>query len=110
MIRLQIHFEVVEGDHEAFERMYQTVYLPALRRQEGFLGSSLLRLYPAPVLTEIGAAASPYTHQLELDFDTESNRRRWAASPDHEQAWPAAVALAKSVQFCGYDVVAADTR
>ncbi|AYY13782.1 hypothetical protein EF847_14850 [Actinobacteria bacterium YIM 96077] len=108
MIRLQIFFAVDDDDRDAFEQMYHTVYVPALQRQQGYLGCSLLRRYPADVLDEFGGTPVPYTYQLELDFDTEENRRRWAASDDHEHAWTQASALATSVQSCGYDVVAAE--
>ncbi|PSL05267.1 hypothetical protein CLV30_104133 [Haloactinopolyspora alba] len=108
MIRLQIFFAVDDGDGAAFERMYHDVYVPALRRQQGYLGSSLLRRYPAHVLEEFGGTVVPYTYQLELDFDSEENRRLWAQSRDHADAWPDVLALATSVQSCGYDVAAID--
>lgn len=110
MIRLQIQFDVSESNGTKFEQMYQDVYRPALQRQRGYMGSSLLRRYSADVLDEIGATQVPYTYQLELDFDTEENRRRWADSQDHEHAWSQAAALASSVQACGYDVAATDTK
>lgn len=110
MIRLQIQFDVADSNRTAFEDMYKSVYLPALRRQEGFIGSCLLRRYPAHVLEEIGAAQVPYSYQLDIDFDTEDNRRHWAESDDHQLAFPQAIALATSAQACGYDVLESDVR
>ena len=38
MIKLQMFFKVSEGKSEDFERMYSEVYVPAMRKQKGYLG------------------------------------------------------------------------
>ena len=105
---LQIYFDVSAEKSPDFERMYQDVYVPALRKQEGYLSSRLLRIFPPHVELEIGAATSEYNYQIELVFDTEENRRRWAASAEHQVAWPQAVQLAHNVAHRGYDIAGSD--
>lgn len=105
MILLQIYFTVAEEQASAFEAMYADAYVSALEKQTGYLGATLLRLFPAAVAQEIGAAETPFNYQMELRFDTEANRRRWAASAEHAVVWPLAQAMSSRVAWRGYDVV-----
>ena len=108
MVLLQIYFSVPISRKDEFERMYSDVYVPALRMQDGYQRSRCLRLFPAQVTEEIGAAPTEFNYQIILTFDTETNRRRWAASPEHAVAWPQAIALADNVAWRGYDVTGHD--
>lgn len=106
---LQIYFDVPGEKAGDFERMYRDTYVPALRKQQGYIRSTLLRLFPPLVAQEIEAAPSEFNYQMELVFDSEANRRRWAASPEHQAAWPQASGMARQVAWRGFDVAAADT-
>jgi antibiotic biosynthesis monooxygenase (ABM) superfamily enzyme len=108
MMLLQIYFDIPAGREADFESLYREVYAPALRKQAGYLKSSLLRLFPPAVAREIDAAPADHTYQMELAFDTEENRRRWAASPEHQVAWPLAAGMASRVAWRGYDIAAGD--
>lgn len=108
MIVLQIYFEIAPEQAAAFQAMYGDRYVPALQKQQGYQSSRLLRLFPAQVAAEIEASPTEFTHQMELAFDTEENRRRWAASAEHSVVWPLAAGMARSVAWRGYDVVAGD--
>jgi antibiotic biosynthesis monooxygenase (ABM) superfamily enzyme len=108
MMQLQITFDIPAGREADFERLYREVYAPALRKQAGYLRSRLLRLFPPAVAREIEAAPADHTYQMELVFDTEENRRRWAASPEHQVAWPQAAGMARRVAWRGYDIAAED--
>lgn len=108
MIKLQMFFKVSSEKNEAFEQMYKDNYVPALRKQEGYVGSMLLRLFPQEVAKEISAAATDYNYQMELIFDTEAQRRKWVDSPEHKIAWPIASSIANSYEWRGYDVVSSD--
>jgi heme-degrading monooxygenase HmoA len=108
MVLLQIYFEVSAEQSEAFERMYAQVYVPALRKQGGYQASNLLRLYPPTVTQQIEGTPSEFNYQIELVFDTEENRRRWAASAEHSTAWPQATALARQAAWRGYDMAGTD--
>jgi mannose-6-phosphate isomerase-like protein (cupin superfamily)/heme-degrading monooxygenase HmoA len=105
---LQMDFVVTKENAEAFEKMYYSVYVPAMKVQQGYLGSKLLRLFPDALSKEIQAEPTTYNYQIQISFDTEENRRKWVASSQHQIAWPSATALAKEYKWRGYDVMGDD--
>ena len=107
---LQMDFIVTKENSEAFEQMYHSIYVPAMLVQQGYLGSKLLRLYPENIAKEIQAEQTTYNYQIQINFDTEANRRKWVASPQHQIAWPAATSLAKEFKWRGYDVNGDDSK
>ncbi|MES2331443.1 MAG: cupin domain-containing protein [Bacteroidota bacterium] len=105
---LQMDFVVPKENSEAFEKMYHSVYVPAMNVQKGYLGSKLLRLFPEALAKEIQAEPTTYNYQIQISFDTEENRRKWVASDQHKIAWPGASALAKEYKWRGYEVMGDD--
>jgi antibiotic biosynthesis monooxygenase (ABM) superfamily enzyme len=105
---LQIYFEVDPANAADFEAMYAGVYIPALRKQAGYIRSALLRVFPENMANEIDAAPTTCNYQMELVFDTEANRRQWVASPEHQAAWPKAAALARAISHRAYDIAGED--
>ena len=105
---LQIYFRVSEANSKAFEEMFEKVYVPAMRVQEGYQGSRLLRLFPPDMATEIQGRPTGFNYQMNLIFDTEENRRKWAASDEHQVAFPVARELAEEVAWRGYDIAGED--
>lgn len=105
---LQMDFVVLKENSEAFEKMYNSIYVPAMKVQQGYLGSRLLRLFPEVVAQAIQAEPTTFNYQIQISFDTEENRRRWVASDQHQIAWPAAARLAKEYKWRGYDVMGDD--
>ena len=108
MMLLQIYFDVSAQKADAFEKMYAESYVPALKKQQGYIGSKLLRIFPREVAEEIEASPSKFNYQIELVFDTEENRRRWAASAEHRVVWPLAAEMAQKVAWRGFDVAGDD--
>lgn len=107
---LQMDFVVAKENAEAFEKMYHSIYVPAMTVQQGYLGSKLLRLFPENLAKEISAEPTTYNYQIQISFDTEENRKKWVASKEHQIAWPAASGLAKEYKWRGYDVMGDDDR
>ena len=109
---LQMDFVVTkEKSADFFEKMYRTIYVPALKLQKGYLGSKLIRLFADNYEKEILGEPSTYNYQMQLYFASEEDRRHWVASPIHvKKAWPSAQALAKTVKWRGYDVVGDDNQ
>lgn len=105
---LQMDFVVAKDNAEAFEKMYYSIYVPAMTVQSGYLQSKLLRLFPENISREIQAEPTSYNYQIQISFDTEESRRKWVASPEHQIAWPAASKLAKEFKWRGYDVMGDD--
>jgi len=108
MAKLQMFFEVEPNNFAAFEKNYMDVYIPALRKQAGYLGSKLLRIFPADVAKRNGSPDSKFTFEMELMFEKEEQRVAWTKTPEHDFAWGKTSALAKSYQWLGYDVVGMD--
>lgn len=110
MISLQIDFVITAENANKFIRMYRESYAPALRRQRGYLGSTLLRIYDDELASQIAAQQTDFNFQMELLFDTEENRQSWASSADHAGVWPMAERLCKEVVWRGYSIEADDAR
>src|SRR5690606_10625618 len=107
---LQMDFVVAKENAESFEKMYHSIYVPAMVVQDGYLGSKCLRLFPEDLTKEIEGEATTYNYQIQISFDTEENRRKWVASPQHQIAWPAASSLAKEYKWRGYYVTGKDDQ
>ncbi|HET6541429.1 MAG TPA: cupin domain-containing protein, partial [Chryseolinea sp.] len=107
---LQMDFVVAKENAETFEKMYYSVYVPAMTVQQGYLGSKLLRLFGENLSKEIQAEPTIYNYQIQISFDTEENRKKWVASSQHQIAWPSATALAKEYKWRGYDVMGDDDQ
>jgi mannose-6-phosphate isomerase-like protein (cupin superfamily) len=107
---LQMDFVVPRENAEAFEKMYHSIYVPAMSVQQGYLGSTLLRLFPDDIAKGIQAEPTTFNYSIQISFDTEENRRKWVASDQHLIAWPAASKLAKEYKWRGYDVMGADKQ
>lgn len=107
---LQMDFIVAKENAETFEKMYYSIYVPAMTVQQGYLSSKLLRLYPDTLAKEIQAEPTTYNYQIQISFDTEANRRKWVASNQHQIAWPSATGLAKEFKWRGYDVMGDDNQ
>jgi mannose-6-phosphate isomerase-like protein (cupin superfamily) len=108
MAKLQMFFEVEPANYAAFEKNYIDVYVPALRRQVGYLGSKLLRVFPADVTKRNGSPEQKFTFEMELMFEKEEQRVAWTKTKEHDVAWGKTVAFAKSYQWIGYDIVGMD--
>nr|WP_321411205.1 cupin domain-containing protein [uncultured Allomuricauda sp.] len=107
---LQMDFVVDKENAAAFEKMYYSIYVPAMVVQDGYLSSKLLRLFSDDLSKEIQAEPTTYNYQIQISFDTEENRRKWVASDQHQIAWPAASGLAKEFKWRGYDVMGDDDQ
>lgn len=105
---LQMDFIVPKDKVEAFEKMYYSIYVPAMTVQEGYLESKLLRMYSPELSKNIEAEPSTYNYQIQISFDTEENRVKWVKSDQHQIAWPAASGLAEKYKWRGYDVMGDD--
>jgi heme-degrading monooxygenase HmoA len=109
MINLQIKYTVSSANSDAFEKMIDRVYGPALAKQQGFAGYRLLREYSDAERKRIEATSDGYNFILELIFETEDLRVKWVASPEHDPAFEEAKKLADPITHNGYHVVQ-DTR
>jgi heme-degrading monooxygenase HmoA len=106
MILFELHFQVDEQKRAEFEQAYAQIFAPAISKQPGFQSLKFLKLYTPSALEEIEASPTEYDYQINFTFESEGARRKWAASPDHDVAWPKLSALTSKFFWRGYDVLA----
>jgi len=63
---------------------YNKVYLPVIKKQQGFVSVSLLKLRAE----NQGKAPKGASHRLIISFQTEELRLKWVNSDDHKRVWP----------------------
>lgn len=110
MIVLQIEFRVAPEQVDTFIDMYREVYAPALSTQLGYGGSRLIQLFGREQLQAIDAEVTGFNLQLELIFDSEEHRRRWAQSDEHAHVWSIAMDGCEEAIWRGYVVAANDPQ
>jgi len=94
-VQLHIYIEVKTGKGPDLEKLYQTAYVPAIKVQEGFLSTRLLRHYD-----------SNNQYEIDISFKTEKQRAAWAQSKEHQAAWPKVEELGAKITWQGFDQLA----
>jgi heme-degrading monooxygenase HmoA len=94
-VQLHIYIEVKPGKGLDLENLYHSAYVPAIKVQEGFLSSRLLRQYD-----------SSSKYQIDISFKTEKLRAAWAQSKEHQSAWPRVEELSAKITWQGFDLLA----
>jgi len=84
-IQLHVDLEVDPGKEGELVANFRRVFRPAISKQAGFVSVRLLKLRKA--IVGIAPADAPY--RLVISFQTEEQRQTWAASDEHQRAWPA---------------------
>ena len=64
LLSLQMDFVVPWENAEAFEKMYYSIYVPAMTVQQGYLSSKLSRLFSEDVSKQIEAEPTNYNYHL----------------------------------------------
>jgi len=106
MILFELHFQVEPQRQAEFEQAYAEIFAPAISKQKGFQSLKLLRLYSPEAIAEIEASTTEYQYQINFTFENEAARRVWAASADHDVAWPKLSVIASKFFWRGYDLLA----
>jgi heme-degrading monooxygenase HmoA len=94
-VQLHIYIEAKPGKGPDLERLYHSAYVPAIKVQEGFLWSRLLRHYD-----------SNNRYEIDISFKTEKQRAAWAQSKEHQTAWPKIEELGAKITWQGFDELA----
>jgi heme-degrading monooxygenase HmoA len=94
-VQLHIYIEVKPGKGPELEKLYHSAYVPAIRVQDGFLWSRLLRHYD-----------SSSKYEIDISFATERQRAKWAQSKEHQAAWPMVEGISAKISWQGFDQVA----
>lgn len=94
-VQLDIYIEVKPGKGPELEKLYHSAYVPAIKIQEGFLWSRLLRHYD-----------STSKYEIDISFKTEKQRAAWAQSQEHQAAWPMIEQVGEKITWQGFDQLA----
>ena len=94
-VQLHISIEVKPGKGPELEKVYRASYVPAIKVQDGFLWTRLLRKYESDNLYEI-----------DISFKSEKQRAAWANSKEHQAAWPKVVEVGAKISWVGFDQIA----
>jgi len=94
-VQLHIYIEVKPGKGPDLEKLYHSAYVPAIKVQDGFLSTRLLRQYD-----------SNGKYEIDISFKTEKQRAAWAQSKEHQSAWPKVEELSAKITWQGFDQLA----
>jgi heme-degrading monooxygenase HmoA len=81
-IQLHVELDVTPGKEKEMEEAFQKLFSPLIRKQPGFVEVKLLKFTKAFEGKEI----APY--RLLISFETDEQRLRWVANPEHQRIWP----------------------
>lgn len=91
-VQLHIYLEVKNGMGTRLEKLYKDAYVPAIKVQDGFLRTTLLRQYE-----------SSSNYEIDIVFNSEKQRASWAISSEHQEAWPKIEAICSKITWQGFD-------
>jgi len=94
-VQLHISIEVKPGKGPELEKIFQTAYIPAIKVQDGFLWTRLLRGYD-----------SNSSYEIDISFKSEKQRAAWAQSKEHQSAWPRVEEVSAKISWQGFDQLA----
>ncbi len=94
-VQLHIYIEVKAGKGPELEKLYHSTYVPAIKVQDGFLGTRLLRHYD-----------STSKYEIDISFKSEKQRAAWAESKEHQAAWPKIEGVGAKITWQGFDRLA----
>jgi heme-degrading monooxygenase HmoA len=83
---IQLHCDLFLDPKRENEMLdnYRKVFRPTISKQPGFVSVTLLKLRKE----NQGKAPKGASYRLIISFQTEEQRLKWVASPDHQKAWP----------------------
>jgi heme-degrading monooxygenase HmoA len=94
-VQLHIAIEVKPGNGPELEKIFQIAYIPAIKVQDGFLWTRLLRRYD-----------SSSNYEIDISFSSEKQRAAWAQSKEHQSAWPRVEEVSAKISWQGFDQLA----
>jgi heme-degrading monooxygenase HmoA len=102
-IQLHVDLDVTPGKEKTLEANFEKVFRPTISKQPGFVEVKLLRFNAA----KAGDGPKNSSYRLLISFQTEDQRVKWVATPDHQKAWPTIEGQLRGAKFSAwlYDVV-----
>jgi antibiotic biosynthesis monooxygenase (ABM) superfamily enzyme len=82
-IQLHVDLSVDPGKEASMMKHYREVFLPAIRKQEGYIDVKMVKLRSTPM----GKAPDGVNWRFVLNFKNEELRQKWINSALHQQVW-----------------------
>jgi len=95
MVVLTVTLHVQDGRQSEIQNNFVERFLPAVRRQPGFMDAKLGR-----------ALEDAQRMLLLLTFDTEQQRLAWVNSPEHGPAWDSIASLCRDFVPVSHEISA----
>jgi len=83
-IQLHCDLSVAAAKEKEMLRNFETVFKPAVMKQEGFIDIKMLKLRTAVA----GKAPTGVNYRFNLTFKSEELRQKWVKSDIHQKVWP----------------------
>ncbi len=84
-IQLHVDLAVDPAKEREMLRSFKTIFVPAARKQPGFIAAEMLKLRSAVQ----GEAPPGVNYRFVLSYESEELRQKWVASATHKRVWPA---------------------
>ena len=97
---IQLHTDIhvkAEEEKQLIDDFHK-LYLPRIRKAQGFIGAKLLKFKQS----NIGTAPDHINYRLIQVFETEALREQWSVHPDHKVAWHQAIESHLKVPFTAW--------
>jgi heme-degrading monooxygenase HmoA len=83
-IQLHVDLSVDPSREKEMLHNFKTIFLPAARKQPGYIDVKMLKLRTAVQ----GKAPTGANYRFVLTFESEELRQKWIASDVHKKVWP----------------------
>jgi heme-degrading monooxygenase HmoA len=83
-IELHVDLSVDPAREKEMLQNFRTVFRPAASKQPGFVDVKILKLNDALQ----GSAPAGANYRFIISFGSEEQRKKWVATPTHQQVWP----------------------
>jgi hypothetical protein len=91
-IQLHVDMSVDPSKEEAMMKHYREVFLPTIKKQEGFIDLKMVKLRSTPM----GKGPEGINWRFVLNFKSEELRQKWVNSPVHQKVWPPMEAMMRN--------------
>ncbi len=105
MIQFEVRQTVSEKNRASYDEVIRTLFVPAVSAQDGFISFRLMEEYPGDVLDEIETKTDGFNIVVQLTFETEEQRRKWVATPEHAKLGEGLTGLIDNAYATGYTVL-----
>ena len=99
MITLHVYLSPKPGSEGDLVSATLEKWLPAMSDQPGFVNCALIKPLPEPELSAMEAGSPPAPFEVVAFWQSEQERKEWAARPIHDEVFTPVLDAADSVSW-----------